>query len=241
MRLLSCLFLLFALSAAAGAQEKKMDPPLLTVAGEGEVRVDPDLATVRLGVMAQADTARAAQEQVNQVAQKLRDRLRDLKVPTANLQTSQLEISPVYTNPRPPRPNEAEGVPRVVGYRAQNLFTIRLEDLTMVGPVIDAGVAVGANQLQGVQFGLRNETPARLRALREAVGSARQKAEAIANALDLRITGIQSVAEGGAQVVPPPFQARAFSLEGAAGGTPVEPGQLSISAQVTLRYQIQPR
>ena len=52
-----------------GGGDLAMDAiPVLTVSGSGEARVDPDLATVRLGVIAQGATARAAQEQVSRAA-----------------------------------------------------------------------------------------------------------------------------------------------------------------------------
>src|SRR5215203_3583229 len=52
-----------------GGGEMAMDVvPMLTVSGSGEARVAPDEATVRLGVVAQAPTARAAQDQVNRAA-----------------------------------------------------------------------------------------------------------------------------------------------------------------------------
>ena len=50
-----------------GRDQARAEPvPSLVVAGRGEVRAAPDEATVRLGVLAQAATAGAAQQQANQ-------------------------------------------------------------------------------------------------------------------------------------------------------------------------------
>jgi uncharacterized protein YggE len=231
-RILLCCLLITG-AGAAQAQDRKPDFPLLTVVGSGEVRARPDEATVRLGVVAQATNAGSAQADANAIIQRFLDRVRDLKVPRENVQTSQLTLSPIYRQPAP------GGEPQVVGYRAQNTLAIRLQDLDLIGKVIDAGVAAGANQLEGIAFGLRNDTPARLRALREAVAEARQKAEVIADALGVRLGDAYEVDEGGARVIPPPIQGRALAAGDAS--TPVEPGQLVVNASVTIRYRLAAR
>src|SRR5438105_2870938 len=99
----------------------------------------------------------------------VRTRLRRIVVPSHNLrlcmmperiQTARLVLSPVYA----PRSPESRDAPRIVAYTASNTVTVRLEDLSLVGPVIDSGLKAGANQLDGVQFALRNELPTRQQA-----------------------------------------------------------------------------
>jgi uncharacterized protein YggE len=144
-----------------------------------------------------------------------------------------LTLTPIYA---PRRPDSSEA-PRIVAYSAQNVVSIRLEDLAIVGPVIDAGLGAGANQLEGVQFGLRNQIAAREKALKDAVAEARRKAEAIASALNVTLVGVLEVSEGGVSVLPKMdfaygvAQAREIS-------TPVSPGEVEIQANVNVRYQI---
>jgi uncharacterized protein len=213
------------------------DVPFLTVAGTGEVRVVPDEATVRLGVTRQAPAAQAAQEQVNEVAQGIRAAVLKLGITEEQIQTSQLSLHPVYAQQKPGVPEE----PRIVAYQASNTVSVRVEKLGLAGPVIDAGLKAGANQLEGIQFGLRNELPARERALREAVMSARSKARAIADALDVRLREVLEVEEGGVSLRPPiiPF-AMGGALSRAEAATPVSPGEVTVNASVTIRYRIDP-
>src|SRR5436853_150931 len=82
----------------------------------------------------------------------------------------------------------------------------RVEDLALIGRLLDAGVGAGANTLEGVEFGLRNETPARIQALASAVAEAKRKASAIADALGVRLVRVQDAEEGGVRVIPPLFQ-----------------------------------
>jgi uncharacterized protein YggE len=211
--------------------------PLLTVSGMGEARVAPDEATVRLGVVAQAPTARAAQEQVNRTANAALEAIRKLGIPAEEIQTSGLSLSPLYSQGRP---ESQDQTPRITGYQANNTVSIRIEELSQVGPVIDAGLNAGANSLDGVVFGLRNDTAARATALSEAVKEARAKADALARALNVRLAGIVEVTEGGVSVVPPPYPrfSRLAVAEMAVSDTPVSTGQVGVEASVTIRYRI---
>ena len=225
-----------ALAGSAGAQGEappRNPAPGLSVVGNGEVRVAPDEATVRMGVTRQAANARQAQDQVNEVAQRILDAVARLNVPKEQIQTSQLTVSPVYEGDRPGQ------APRIVRYQASNVVSVRLEKLALVGPVIDAGLQAGANQLDGVSFGLREDRPARERALREAVQEARGKANAIAEALEVRILGVLEVQEGGFSVRPPVFaEAAMMTRGGGMDATPVAPGEITVNATVTIRYRI---
>ncbi len=212
--------------------------PVLTVSGSGEARVDPDLATVRLGVTAQAATARAAQEQVSRAAGAVLDAIRKLGIKDQDIQTSGLSLSPLYSQGWPG--SQESQVPRITGYQANNSVTIRIEDLTKVGPVIDAGLGAGANTLDGVDFGLRNDEAARAQALADAAGKARAKAQTLAKALGLTLGNILEVAEGGISITPQPYPrfSRAMAEMSMAADTPVSAGQVGVQASVTIRYRI---
>jgi len=209
--------------------------PVLTVSGMGEARVAPDLATVRLGVVAQAATARTAQEQVSRAAGAVLEAVRKQGVKAEDIQTSGLSLSPLYSQGR----NENQA-PKITGYQANNTVTVRIEDLAKVGPVIDAGLGAGANTLDGVEFGLRNDEAARAQALADAAAKARAKAETLAKALGLRLGGILEVAEGGISVSPPPYTRARLAMSEMAAETPVAPGQVGVQASVTIRYRISP-
>ena len=220
---------------AQGQSATEKEPSVLTVTGFGEVRIAPDEATVQLGVTRQRETAQEAQEQVNEVAQGILNAVIQLNVRAEHIQTSDLRLSPVYTTRRPGSSSE----PRVVAYRASNMVSVRLENLSLVGLVIDAAMKAGGNQLQGVHFALRNDLSAREQALKEAVKAAAQKAKAISEALDVKIIEVIEVNEGSVsvrRVTPQRFAASLAEVNAAA--TPVSPGQLTVRASVTIRYRI---
>lgn len=230
-----------ALTLPASAQQaddvSRRPIPAITVNGNGDVRVAPDEATVRLGVTRQAQTAKAAQEQVNETAQAILAAVTKLGIKREQIQTSRLNLFPVYAPQAPQKPEE----PRIVAYRASNIVSVRLSQLDQVGPVIDAGLKAGSNQLEGVFFTLRDDQAAREQALEKAVLEAKRKANTIAQALGVRLSGILQVDEGGVSIQPPMYMERAAMAMARGGGdaaTPVSPGEVTVNASVTIRYRI---
>ena len=206
---------------------------VLTVTGNAEVLTIPDEAVVRLGIVRQATVAENAQQQANTVAQEILNALIKAGVPAKDIQTSRLILSPVY--------NQRGADQRIVSYNATNTVSVRLDNLSIVGNVIDAGLKAGANQLEGVDFRLRNELPSRQQALKDAVQEARGKAQAMADALNVSLVEVIDASESGISVMP---RAQSFALAAAqapSASTPVSPGEIEIRANVTIRYRIRPR
>lgn len=232
----------FLVLPVQGQSATDREPSILTVTGLGEIRIAPDEATVQLGVSRQRETAQEAQGEVNEVAQEILAAVKQLGVEAEHIQTSELRLSPVY-NTRGRRPG-SNSEPRVVAYRASNMVSVRLENLSLVGSVIDAAMQAGGNQLQGVYFALRNDLSAREQALKKAVQEASQKAKTISEALAVRIIEVIEVHEGSGSIRVPQnrFQASAemgsVAQLAAAIPAPVSPGQLTVSARVIIRYRI---
>jgi uncharacterized protein YggE len=116
---------------------------------------------------------------------------------------------------------------------------VELTNLAQIGPVIDAGLRAGANQVDGVQFRLKDDLPVRAQALKEAVAEARRKADTMAEALNIRLLGVQEVSESGSSVIPR-GEGGGFVTMAAreAAPTPVSPGQVEVNVSVTVKYLI---
>ena len=208
-------------------------PPVLIVSGNASIMAAPDQATVRLGIVRQAAVAQTAQEQANAAAQEILNAVQKAGVPANQIQTARLVLTPVYA----PRSPESRDAPRIVAYNATNTISIRLDNLSIVGAVIDAGLKAGANQLEGVIFGLRNDLPSRQQALKQAVEEARSKAQVMADTLRVSLGEVLEVSEGGVSILDrEPVVAGRFMA--AAAETPVSPGQIEVRASVTIRYRI---
>lgn len=214
-----------------GTQSKRR---ALSVTGNGEAAAPPDQAVVRLGTTAQLDEAAAAQVKVNETMQKALDAILKAGIPRRSIRTTGLTLTPIYAPQKSSQPIE----PKVVAYRAGNVIEVTVDDLELVGKVIDAGITAGANQLQGVSFALKNDLPQRKRALQLASEEAQTKARTIASALNIHLADIIEVTEGGVEILP---QREHFGMARAMAAdvrTPVEPGEVRVHASVTVRYEI---
>jgi len=225
---------LFAAQASAqfteARQTEQKMPPLISVTGDGEVRIDPDLATVRLGIQGQGKNAQEVQAQVNATMQKILAGVTKTGVDRKDIQTGTLSLFPIYSEVKP---NQTIA-PTIIAYRAQNSVTIRVLDIAKTGSVVDASIAGGANTIDGVDFGLRDDTAARQDAIKKAVKAAQAKAEAMAQALGVKLGGVYEASEANTNVMPVAYARAAMAAESA----PVSPGQVGVSVSISLRYLI---
>ncbi len=232
------LVVLLSLAAAAYGQADRLVDigPTLSVTGEAQVSARPDRAVVVLGAIAQSEQADAAQQQINQIMTRAIAAVRDAGIAEEQIQTAGLSLYPVYTDHQPRAMQNAQE-PRIIGYRASNTVRVTVDDLAAIGRVIDAGIKAGANQLQGVTFELKDDTAQRAEALKQAAANARAKATALAAATGVTLESMHGIVEGGVQVIPPPMY-RAAPMVAMEAGTPVQPGQIQVQANVTITYRI---
>jgi len=222
-------------TSAFAQQARESSPPVLIVSGNAQAEATPDEATVRLGIVRQETTAQAAQDQANRVAQAILSEIAKLGIPATQIRTSRLTLTPIYApGPR----SDSREAPRIASYSASNQVSVEVTNLTQIGPIIDAGLRAGSNQVDGVQFRLKDDLPLREQALKKAVAEARRKAETMAEALNVRILGIQEVSETGSSVIPRGEGGFVTMAARETAPTPVSPGQVEVNASVTVKYLI---
>ena len=234
------LLIVLLLTAAVSAQPMNAMPdfPTITVTGEATVAVKPDRAVIGLGAVAQADDAAAAQQRVNEIMHKAIDAIRQVGVPEDRIQTAGLSLQPVYSQPGRRQMQDGEGhVPTIVGYRASNTVRVQLDDLELIGKVIDAGITAGANQLEGINFEIKDDTQPRSQALEQATANARSKADVIAQAAGTPISVLHNITEGGVHIIAPVYRG-VRAMAAMEMDTPVQPGQVQIRASVTVTYRV---
>jgi len=228
------LAVLFVFGTAYGVLAEQQNPGL-TVFGRGEVSATPDRAVVRLGAVAQAETAGAAQGQVDAAVRGILKGIRALGIPEDKMATVQLTLTPVYRD----RSKGSAGEPQepvIIGYRAGNIVRVTVDDLKILGQVVDAGLSAGANRVDGISFDLKDDGEQRRQALGLAARDAQSKAESIAGAMGVHLGRVRSVSEGGGNIVRPRMDA--VSAYAAREAVSIQPGQLQVEASLTVTYDI---
>lgn len=229
-------FLLAALAllAVLGGCERR--ETLLTVHASATTRAAPDLAVVTLGVVARGDTAAAAQAAQRARMEAVVAAVRAAGVEENEVQTVGYALEPVYAYPR-------NAAPRITGYQSRNTVSIRVRDLNAVSGLIDATVADGANELQGIQFTFQDNEASRNAARAEALTTARARADAYAAAVNMKVQQTLSITEPGGGVPDYDVPRRAFApmnvaaeQSAAADGSAIAPGQLDSESNVTVVF-----
>ncbi|UVT16729.1 MAG: SIMPL domain-containing protein [Nitrospira sp.] len=229
----------FPVVVQAYYDEPKPEIPSLTVSETGMLALAPDTAFVTFGLETPGKSLAEAQRRNAAVMSKVMDQLRGLQIEKERIQTSSFTVTPQY---RPPstRPAPAPpAIPEIVGYIVSNMVTVEIRVLDKAGTIIEEVLKAGANSFQGLHWGLHDEQPARLSALKQAAAKAREKAAVLSEALQLKLVRVLSVSEGGHVVRPAAHVAR-MALETHAGNVPISAGELKVEASVTLVYEIAP-
>jgi uncharacterized protein YggE len=216
--------------------------PSISVAGEGRVTAAPDVAEIHVGVVTQASTARDALAANNEAMNRLMEVVKERGVATKDVQTSNINVSPQYSQPPQPRPgreDQAEGfVPRIVAYNVTNTVQITARKLDKLGELLDAVVQAGANQMHGISF--RVDEPEKLldQARKSAMADAKRKAEILVGEAGVVLGSPIQISESSGPI---PFQQQKMMFGramAAAEAMPVAPGEEELKVSVSVTYEL---
>ena len=219
-----------AVPAWAQADRAPFEATTLRLSAEGEAHAAPDIATITLGVEAEASTAAEALARNRAAMSATLAALKAQGLLAKDIQTSNLSLNAQYVF--------HDGEPRkLTGYQANNSVTIIVRDLTRLGATVDAVVAAGANQINGINFSLSDPQHAEDEARRAAVKALQAKAALYAEAAGYHVARLVSLSDGAAQDAPirPMAMMRVQSVPVA---TQTEPGQLDVVASVSAVYEL---
>jgi uncharacterized protein YggE len=231
LRILIAAALVLAAAALAGVgqpeqargQEAEGPARSITASGIGSVTTVPDRAHFSFGVQAQSRTASQALEAADAQLGRVVAALREAGVAQADIQTEQISLSP----------QTSEDGGAISGYIAVSSVSARVRNLDRAGPVVDAAVAAGANQVYGPSLTRSDQNALYRNALKAAYADARAKAEALADAAGVTLGAMTSTVEGGGSVPMPLGAARAEDAKAT-----IEPGTQELQASVTVTFAI---
>ena len=229
------LFILLTIMLAMLTAASAMAETTITVNGTGEIRVSADTAVISLGVSARDEDVLQAQQRVNESIAAIRTVLSEQGVKDENINTEFINIYAMY--------DYQNGQELLAAYNASSTLAIKVTDMESVGALIDAAFAAGANTLNGISFSSSDTEEAEAEAMQKAVEDAMKKAEILAQAAGLKISGIETITESGVynyennigNVHAKSLEAAAESADGA--GTVVQAAKLIVSATVSITFK----
>ena len=130
------------------------DGTLLNVSAQAEAKRVPDIATLSTGVVTQAADANTAMRANAEQMAKVVAAIKAAGIADKDVQTSGISLNPQYhyTENQPPK---------ITGYQASNTVNVIVRDIGKLGKILDALVAVGANQINGPTFDIDDKKKTR--------------------------------------------------------------------------------
>lgn len=232
---LVALFML-AMFAAFQAQAQQPNlPPLVSVAGVGEVRVQPTEVMVNLGVETREKTLDAARTETDKKAAAIINYLKKNGVDAKDIQTSFVNVQPIY--------NRGEyGVTTPDMYLALKTMTIKIRKLNKYDEILAGLYGVGANRVDGVHFQVADLEKYRSEARKKAVANARDKATMLTTELGAKVGRVYAINETTGGGGPRPMYKTAM-MESAGydsnSGPSIAAGEVVVSATVDVSFVIE--
>lgn len=226
-----------ALPAMAQEAEMRHDtrsakPATITVTGKGEAYAAPDLAVIRVGVVTEAEDAAGAMSDNNSKQAAIIEALQAAGIEPRDMQTSDLSLDQRMSYPE-------KEAPRLEGYRASNMLTVRIRDLEQLGQILDTTIKAGATNLVDLNFQRDDSNDLKDEARKSAVEDAVHRATIMAEAAGVKLGAIRVIEENSAQMPPRPMammaRAQAADME---SSVPVQAGEMVISAEVRIVFEL---
>jgi uncharacterized protein len=209
---------------------------VIEVSGTGEARSTPDVAYLSLQVETHAATAEECSSKNAALAQKVVQQLKDKLAGKGTVITGDYSLNPEYGE------NMPRQKPVITGYTAQNTISVETTEMSRLGSLIDGAISSGANRINYLNFGLRDDTKARQDAIANASKDAQAQAQALAASLNVKLKRVvkASTIPERTPIMPMARMGNvAFASAAANAPTPVEASQITVSATVSLTYEIE--
>ena len=214
----------------------------IQVSGSATVKVIPDLVTIQLGVTSNATTPQGVYDQNTAAMKKTVAAIRALGVADKDISTDYYIVHPVYQDY-----NDLE----IKGYRINNTIIVNLKDVSKVSQVLTAALSAGANEVVDVQFKTSQLRKYRDQARELAMKAAQEKGRDLAGAANAQPGCVLNINENSWSYYGYPWQSARFAgmtqnvMQNASGSDqppsddgPISLGQISVQAQVEVRFSL---
>ncbi len=172
------------------AEQWNMGPTTISVTGVGEVMAKPDIAQFSFSVRGDGVDAAAAQEKSGVVINAVTEYLKGTGIAEKDIKTESYNMSPRFKYEQKPcllgqYCEPGEQIPD--GFEVMQTISVKVRAIESAGThVVEVG-KLGATDISGITFTIDDEDTLKAEARELAIEDAQAKAEAIADALNVRL------------------------------------------------------
>ncbi|MDO9381163.1 MAG: SIMPL domain-containing protein [Nocardioidaceae bacterium] len=210
------------------------DPRTLTMRGEGKASVVPDQASFDVSVRMVRDDLESALDDSGAVLDQVLGRLERQGIARGDVETTGLEMSPVYDYP-------SNAAPVLRGYRVSQSVAVLVKRLGQAGRAITTAVDVGDNEVRVGDIQLRVGDPeaALARARTKAVDAATAKAQEYAEATGQELGDVMTLVE----VQPEGYESQiartaAYADSAELSSVPIRSGRSELAVTVQVVWEL---
>jgi uncharacterized protein YggE len=242
------LFLLTAAVLTLSPQvfaQSGIEPPLITVSGQAEVRVPPDQVVFTLGIESVDRDMLAAKKRTDDSVKEVLAIARRNNVKAEDVQTSYISIQPKYNTDDLSYDQRRTVKRELVGYQVSKTIAVILRDVSRFDPLLTDVLKAGVTSLSNVEFRDSQLRKHRDQARAMAMKAAQEKANLMAREINQSIGPAYSITEGGgvgysrSNVTQNAMSTTSGDLSEFESDSAIAPGSISVTAQVTVRFRLQ--
>ena len=203
----------------------------LNVNGLGQVYLTPDIAYIYIGVHTEGATASEAVDSNKVQTTTVIDALKNAGLAENDIRTTNFSIWPSQQY-------SPDGTVTGTVYMVDNSVYITVRDLDGLGDLLDSAISAGANSVNSIQFDVADKTEAVKEARTKAMEDAKAQAQELADAAGVSLGNIQTINFYDNSPSPISGGKGGGGVMAADASVPIQPGQLTISVNVSLTYSI---
>ena len=181
----------------------------VTVQGHGSITMPPDQATLRFSISDKGRDLEMIKNKVGSVTSRFLEFAENLNIKKKNLRTTNINIFPEYTY----IPKTGKRI--FDGYKINREITVNLENLTLLGQLIEGAINLGVNNINPPMFSSKNASGINIKLHTLAMEDAKNKAIALAASTNATIGRAIDVNAVPISFQPRPTEMRMLSADSA--------------------------
>ncbi len=214
----------------------------ITVSGEGEVFAVPDIASFTFSVTEENKVAAEAQRVASQKVNSALAFLKEKGIEDRDVKTTGYNLYPLYDYTQKPCTQFScpPGERVLRGFEVSQTVSVKVRTTDEAGDILAGIGEIGVSQVSGLDFTIDDDESLKAEARKSAIKNAKERADALAEDLDVRLVRIVSFSESGS--VPPIYYTKAAMDGFGRGGGEIAPqiptGENKIVSSVNITYEI---
>lgn len=208
------------------AAQDKMQT-IISVTGEGTVKIVPDQVTIRMSVENSGDDPVALKSVNDRAVNDVLSFIRQNGVDAKDVQTQHVNLNKRY-----------DYNTKTYSYHANQTITVLLKDLKKYDGLISGLITRGINRIDGISFGTSKLEELKSEARKLAVSNAKTKAVEYAGVLNQTVGKAIQISEQSYSPPVPLFRAEAMAFSADSGGETLAVGEMEIKATINVVFEL---